>query len=185
LSLRSRPGEARGMRWTDWNRTNGELLIQRSVWRTHETKPKTKQSIRFVTVREDLRTILLDLWKNQGSPIDGYILAREGGARMNLDNESKRVIIPTLARCAVCKKSKAEEHEGHAYRRDDLPEWKGWYSLRRFHGTQVEQESGSTETMSKALGNSPAVAAKHYSKPAEVRPDVRKAVTIALSGLTA
>ena len=61
--------------------------------------------------------------------------------------------------------------------------WPGWYSLRRFHGTAVRAES-NLETTSRALGNSKAVADKHYVKPAEVLPDVRKAVNGAVSGLT-
>jgi len=61
--------------------------------------------------------------------------------------------------------------------------WPGWYSLRRFHGTAVRAES-NLETTSRALGNSQAVADKHYVKPSEVLPDVRKAVNDAVSGLT-
>jgi len=61
--------------------------------------------------------------------------------------------------------------------------WHGWYSLRRFHGTAVRAES-NLETTSRALGNSKAVADKHYVKPEEVLPDVRKAVNEAVSGLT-
>jgi integrase len=184
--LGCRPGEIRGLKWSDWDRSAEQIHIQRSVWRAVETTPKTKQSVRFLAIHPELRAILLDLWASQKRPIDGYILAREGGGRVNLDNESKRVILPAFSRCASCKKSKDEKHEGHAYTRDEsLPEWQGWYSLRRFHGTQIEQQSGSTETMSKALGNSKAVADAHYSKPTEVRPDVRRAVNAALAGLSA
>jgi hypothetical protein len=51
--------------------------------------------------------------------------------------------------------------------------WPGWYSLRRFHGTAVRAES-NLETTSRALGNSKAVADKHYVKPEEVLPDRQK-----------
>jgi hypothetical protein len=61
--------------------------------------------------------------------------------------------------------------------------WVEWYSLRRFHGTAVRAES-NLETTSRALGNSKAVADKHYVKPDEVLPDVRKAVNSVSSGLT-
>ena len=60
--------------------------------------------------------------------------------------------------------------------------WRGWYALRRFHGTQVRVES-NLETTAKALGNSKAVADRHYIKPQNVLPDVRRAVNDALSGL--
>jgi hypothetical protein len=61
--------------------------------------------------------------------------------------------------------------------------WLGWYALRRFHGTAVRAES-TLETTSRALGNSKGVADRHYVKPSEVLPDVRKAVNDAVSGLT-
>jgi hypothetical protein len=121
-----------------------------------------------VAVADELRSILLKLWKKQGSPISGYILARAGGERCNLDNESKRVIAPVLA-----------NHKPRPLA------WHGWYSLRRFHGTAVVLESGDLGTSAGALGNSKAVAEKHYLKVAEVLPKVRKAVIGATAGLTA
>jgi hypothetical protein len=138
-----------------------------------------------VAVADELREILLSLWRSQGSPISGYILARSDGSRVNLDNMSKREIIPALNRCAICKESKSAKHEGHTYQRDEsLPQWYGFYSLRRFHGTQVREQAGNSETMAKALGNSKEVADRHYLKPSEVLPDVRKAVNDAMRGLT-
>jgi hypothetical protein len=79
-----------------------------------------------------------------------------------LDNLAKRVIRPAL------KKAKLT--------------WKGWYALRRFHGTKVRMKSNS-ETGAKALGNSKEVFDKHYLKPDAVLPDVRPAVKRAVSGL--
>lgn len=179
-----RPGEARGLRWEEWNRTAAQIKVVRSVWHAVEGTTKTEQSNRFVTVTDELRTILLALWKSQGSPLGGYVLAHAKGERVNLDNMSKRSIRPALSRCAVCQEPESAEHEGHDFERDaSLPEWTGWYSLRRFHGTQVRHESGNSDTMSKALGNSKAVADKHYLKPTEVLPDVRKAVNDAMRGL--
>ena len=185
-----RPGECRGLQWQDWDRAAEQLHIVRSVWHTHETAPKTQQSVRFVTVTQELRSILLDLWDSQGSPISGYLLARANGRkkngrckRVNLDNETKRVIMPALTRCAVCHESESAKHEGHEFARDEtLPQWHGWYSLRRFHGTMVRGEA-SSETTSKALGNSKEVADKHYIKPTGVLPDVRRAVIAGTQGL--
>jgi len=185
-----RPGEVRGLQWQDWDRAAEQIHVQRSVWHTHETAPKTQQSVRFVTVSPELRSILLDLWTSQGSPISGYLLARANGRkknarckRVNLDNESKRVIQPALTRCGVCHESESAKHEGHEFVRDEtLPQWHGWYSLRRFHGTMVRGEA-SSETTSKALGNSKEVADKHYIKPTGVLPDVRRAVIAGTQGL--
>ena len=54
--------------------------------------------------------------------------------------------------------------------------------MRRFLGTQARMHADS-ETSAKALGNSKAVADRHYIKPETVLPDVRKAINEALSGL--
>jgi integrase len=63
-----RPGEARGLRWEDWDRAQQQLKIERSIWHTVEGTPKTAHSVRFVAVCADLRVMLLDLWEKQGRP---------------------------------------------------------------------------------------------------------------------
>ena len=129
-------------------------------------------STRLVAVDDQLRDILQDLWNAQGCPIRGYILAgvrksKKKGIVLSshpviLDNLAKRGIRPILEKAKLT--------------------WKGWYALRRFHGTEVRMESNS-DTGSKALGNSKEVFDKHYLKPTAVLPDVRKAVKRAVSGL--
>lgn len=95
------------------------------------------------------------------------------GKPVILDNLVKRTI---RTRLDVVKADAANRGE-----KSELT-WPGWYSLRRFHGTAVRAES-NLETTSRALGNSKAVADRHYVKPSEVLPDVRKAVNDAVSGL--
>jgi integrase len=150
------------MRWEEWNRVEKHIAVNRSVWHREVGTTKTEQSERFVAVKDELREILLDLWKTQGSPIGGYILAGRKDHPVILDNLAKRVVRPALEEAKI--------------------EWHGWYSLRRFLGTAVRMNADG-ETMAKALGNSKAVAEKHYLKPTAVLPDVRKAVNDAVSGL--
>lgn len=178
-----RPSEARGLRWEEWDRTRQHIAVRRGVWHRIVGTTKTEQSERFVTGNDELREILLDLWKEQGSPISGYILAGRKGQPVNLDNMARLSIRPALSRCAICKGAESAEHKGHNFERDETsPQWHGWYSLRRFVGTEVRMKADS-ETSAKALGNSKAVADKHYIKPQTVLPDVRKAVNDAVSGL--
>src|SRR5262249_25873250 len=153
----------RGLRWEDWDRVNEQIKIVRSVWHAIEDTTKTRQSERFVAVSAELREILLALWKFRGQPASGYILAGRCGKPTNLDNLAKRSIRRRLLKLGLA--------------------WPEWYSLRRFHGTAVRAQS-KLQTVSKALGNSPTIADKHYVKPEEVLPDVRKAVNDAVSGLT-
>jgi len=178
-----RPGEARGLRWEEWKRIEQHIAVRRGVWHREVRTTKTEQSERFVTVTGELREILLALWKAQGMPLAGFILAGRKGQPVNLDNMAKRVIMPTLERCAVCHEAKTDHDASHPFKRDEtLPVWHGWYSMRRLLGTQVRMHSTS-ETSAKALGNSRDVAERHYIKPTEVLPDVRIAVNKALSGL--
>lgn len=157
-----RPGEARGLKWEEWDRAKGHIHVCRAVWHTTIGTTKTEQSQRFVTVTDELRDILLDLWNVQQCPLGGFILAGpRKGQPVNLDNLAKRSIRKALTAAGV--------------------QWPEWYALRRFLGTQVRMHADS-ETASKALGNSKEVADRHYIKPTEVLPDVRKAVN-AVSGL--
>ena len=157
-----RPGEARGLRWEEWDRNAQHIHVRRSIWHREEGEPKTQASVRFVTVTDELRGILLDLWNARSCPMGGFIFAGRKGQPINLDNMAKRAVRPALKEAKI--------------------EWKGWYALRRFHGTEVRMHADS-ETSAKALGNSKAIADKHYIKPTTVLPDVRKAVKDAVSGL--
>jgi integrase len=180
-----RPAEIRGLRWEEWDRTAAQIQVVRNVWHAVEGTLKTIESNACVAVTSELRQILLDLHKSQGSPISGYILARADGGRVNLDNMAKRDIVPSLNRCAACHEMESEHAKAdHQFSRDEkLPRWTGWYSLRRFHGTQIRKESGNSDTMAKALRNSKEVADRHYNKQTEVLPDVRRAVNAAMTGL--
>jgi integrase len=169
-----RPGEARGLRWEDWDRVKQQIAVKRAVWHTIEGTPKTPQSIRLLAVSGELREVLLALWKHRESQLGGYILATPNGGPTILDNLAKRSIRPRLDAVNRAAAGKGEQ---------TVLTWPGWYSLRRFHGTAVRAES-NLETTSRALGNSKAVADRHYVKPSEVLPDVRKAVNDAVFGLT-
>ena len=138
------------------------MLRAKSIARLPHCCPRI--SIWFVVVTAELREILLALWRVKGSPFDGYILRGRRGKAANLDNMAKRSIRRRLKELALA--------------------WPERYALRRFHRTAVRAESGNVDTTAKALGNSPAIADKHYIKPDEVLPDVRKAVNDAVSGLT-
>lgn len=92
----------------------------------------------------------------------------------------------TLDRCAVSHETRESGHDGHEFVRDEsLPVWRDWYSFRHFYSTEINRASGSSETASRALGNSKEVFNKHYDGLKDVRADVHKAVVGAMAGLTA
>lgn len=118
-----RPGEARAARWEDYD--GKTLRIRASLWRTHTTLPKTAESIAPVPVAETLADILRESRRESG-----YILASPLGRPVDLHNLAARVVIPALPGCAECHKIR-EGHgtDGHEFK--PLPEWHGWYALRR------------------------------------------------------
>ena len=87
-----RPGEARGLRWEDWDRVKQQIAVTRAIWHTIEGTPKTPQSVRLLAVSAELREVLLALWKKQESPLGGYILAASNGGPIILDNLVSRPI---------------------------------------------------------------------------------------------
>jgi integrase len=125
-----RPGEARGVRWEDYE--GKRLFVKQSVWHKFPTDPKTENAASPVPVIETLAEILSDLRERDGNPSSGPILRGPSGKPMILDNLSKRVVIPELKRCAVCSVKRAAHKAEHEFQLDTtLPTWHGWYSLRR------------------------------------------------------
>jgi hypothetical protein len=89
-----RPGEARGARWENYD---GEHLgVDSSVWRTHETAPKTEESSQSISVAGPLRLLLSQLHDEMGNPSEGYILRGVTGCSLNLDRLAQITIRPTL-----------------------------------------------------------------------------------------
>jgi integrase len=114
-----RPGEARGVRWEDFD--GRRLMVCQSVWHTHITDPKTEGSGKAVPVIEPLRGTLVELREADGNPSSGPVLRGPSGKPLNLDNLSKRVLSPLLKSAKV--------------------EWHGWYSLRRGVATTLASMS--------------------------------------------
>ena len=129
-----RPGEARGARWEDFD--GKRLCVCQSVWHKFTTEPKTENAASPVPVIETLADILAELRQADGNPASGPILRGPSGKPLLLDNVSKRVVMPTLRRCAICgkqeSKHKVEPSDAHEFKlNESLPPWHGWYSLRR------------------------------------------------------
>jgi integrase len=99
-----RPGEARAVRWEDYN--GKTLRVRASIWRTYLTEPKTAESAASVPVAATLATIL-----NVSRRDSGYILAGQSGKPVSLHNLARRIVAPAL------KKAGIPRH--------------GWYALRR------------------------------------------------------
>ncbi len=81
---------------------------------------------------------------------------RRDELRLNLDNLARRVIVPALSRCEVCRKPE-EEHkaEGHLFKLDSsLPEWHGWHAFRRGLATNLHALGVDDKTIQAILRHS-------------------------------
>jgi integrase len=162
--LALRPGEARGAKWSDYEKDKRILRVRRSVWRKHETLPKTEESVAPVHVPEVLADILSELADLPCS--SDYILATPSGRPIDLHNLAARTIKPSLERCAVCQILKAGHAKaGHEFERDPkLPEWRGFYALRRGIGTALADVDNALAAKSHLRHANVATTTAHYIK---------------------
>jgi integrase len=156
-----RPGEARAAKWTDLDEAKRIICIQRSIWRKQETGPKTQDSIAPVHIPKVLADILSELPRSSE-----YILATPTRRPIDLHNLSARVIVPSLKRCAVCRKMESKhEKVDHEFRRDpSLPVWKGFYALRRGIGTALADVDNALAAKSHLRHANVSTTTAHYVK---------------------
>jgi integrase len=159
-----RPGEARGAKWPDYEKDNHILRVRRSVWRKHETLPKTEESVAPVHVPGVLADILSKQADLQRS--SDYILATPSGRPIDLHNLAARVIVPSLRCCVVCRERESDHAKAdHEFQLDpSMPVWKGFYSLRRGIGTALADVDNALAAKSVLRHANVATTTAHYVK---------------------
>jgi|SRR5437660_2073327 len=151
-----RKGEIMGLRWADFD--GKELSVRRSVWNGIENAPKTKKSRAPIPVVKQLADALEahSLRAGKLAQSDLPIFQAGNGQPLRLDNLARRVIIPALSPCAICKKQE-EEHkpEAHVFERDSsLPLWHGWHAFRRGLATNLHTLGIDDKTIQAILRHS-------------------------------
>lgn len=122
------------------------------------TEPKTRRSRLPTPVVKQLADAL-DAHKLRAGILaqpNLPIFQAGNGQPLNLDNLARRVIVPALSPCAVCRKQE-EEHkpESHVYERDaSLPQWHGWHALRRGLATNLHALGVDEKTIQAILRHS-------------------------------
>src|SRR5437879_2502953 len=68
----------------------------------------------------------------------------------------RRVIVPALTRCAVCKQLESEHaKDGHAFKLDtSIPSWHGWHAFRRGLATNLHTLGVDDKTIQAILRHS-------------------------------
>jgi integrase len=134
-----RKSELRGLTWDSFD--GKELSVTRSAWNKTFSEPKTKRSRSPIPVVRPLAEALEAHRLRAGALAQATlpIFQAGNGQPLNLDNIARRVVMPALSPCAVCKMQE-DEHlpDGHAFQRDSsLPLWHGWHAFRRGLATNL------------------------------------------------
>jgi integrase len=138
-----RLAELRGLQWRDF--TGDKLSVERTVWRTSESSPKTESSENTVPVLPILKVFLenchqyLPGFVDEGNlgkelkPTDWMFQGERRGTWMNLPNLVRRTMIPLLTRCLVCNNPEhLHQDMMHRFELDEsIPKWKGWHCFWR------------------------------------------------------
>ena len=126
-----REGEIRGLQWHDYD---GESLkVQRSVWRTHISNPKTESSEDRVPVIPSLQNILNHYRKAiPNAPTDWVFAGERKHCPLNLANLVRREMIAKL--------------------KDGT--WHGWHGFRRGLTTRLHESGASVEIIQEILRHS-------------------------------
>ncbi len=139
-----RPGEARGLRWEDFD--GRRMHIRRSIWRKFETTPKTEGSEKAISVKETLRGILEDLRLAEGNPAGSAPILRGqvSGKPLSLDNIAWREVRPALKAAGI--------------------PWHGWYGLRRGMATKLDEVKGTKAASTLLRHSDVRTTTEHYIK---------------------
>jgi integrase len=151
-----RKSELRGLTWENFD--GKELSVTRSVWNSTVSEPKTRKSRAPIPVVKQLADALEAHRLRAGklAQPDLPIFQAGNGKPLNLDNLARRVIIPALSPCAICRKQE-EEHkpEGHVFQRDSsLPLWHGLHAFRRGLATNIHDLGVDDKTIQGILRHS-------------------------------
>jgi integrase len=172
-----RHGEIQGLLWENYR--DGEMFVSRSVWNGRITDPKTRKGRAPVRVIRQLAERLEMHRLRCGNPQTGPIFATATGKPLSLGNVVRRVILPALNRCEVCRKSESDHRKAnHEYKRDcSIPEWHGWHAGRRGLASNLYRLGVSDKAIQQILRHANvSTTATYYIKTAA--DDVRNARTM-------
>ena len=172
-----RHGEIQGLLWENYRA--GEMYVSRSIWNGRATEPKTRKGRAPVPVIRQLAERLEMHRLRSMNPQTGPIFANAVGKPLALGNVVRRVILPALNRCEVCRKSESNHQKvDHEYKRDgSIPEWHGWHAARRGLGSNLYRLGVPEMVIQRILRHANvSTTATYYIKTAA--DDVRNAMTI-------
>ena len=138
-----RRSEIQGLLWENYQ--EGMIHVTRAIWGGQVSDPKTERSKGAVPVIQQLAARLDTYRVRCGNPKTGPMFPNTNGTPQELNNVLNREILPSLDRCAICGKPKADCGKSkaddklentatpeHKFARDESrPRWHGWHAARR------------------------------------------------------
>ncbi len=141
------PSEALLLTWQDVNWDAGTMLVHSPKTEGHEG-----QASRIVPLFPELRNVLLESFE-AAEPGEVYVISKYRSAACNLRTQFERIIL-----------------------RAGLKPWpKPWHNMRASRQTEL-MAAYSLSTACRWLGNSPAVAARHYAMTVDGDADLQQAI---------
>jgi integrase len=150
-----RKSELRGLTWANYN--GEQLFVERSVWNSTVSQPKTKRSRAPIPVVRPLAEALEAHRLRSGvfAAPNLPIFQAGNGSPLNLDNVARRSIIPSIEKCVKCGKPKSEHPtEGHLFELDKTLCWHGWHAFRRGLATNLHALGVDDKTIQAILRHS-------------------------------
>jgi integrase len=120
------------MRWENFH--DGVIYIDRSVWESHVSEPKTKASKAPVPIIAQLDAMLRQHRERLGNPISGVMFPASNGKPISLNNVLTRQIKPALQQGGIS--------------------WHGWHAFRRGLATNLNRMGVQDKTIQAVLRHS-------------------------------
>lgn len=150
-----RQGEARSLRWSDWDETNHTLNIQRSTWGKNTGPTKSASSQAMIPILRIMEEVLRSRRERVKPEPDDYIFAGKKKGPLNLHNLEERVIKPALT---------IPEDERVERGMDVYVQWNGYHGFRRGLAT-ILMSLGVKPTVAAAiLRNDVSVMLEYYNQ---------------------
>jgi integrase len=150
-----RKSELRGLTWANFD--GRELSVQRSVWNSTVSEPKTRRSRAPIPVVRQLVEALEYHRLRAGilAQPELPIFQAGNGQPLNLDNLARRIITPAIEKCLKCQKPESEHKpEAHMFELDKTLAWHGWHAFRRGLATNLHALGVDDKTIQAILRHS-------------------------------
>ena len=152
-----RKSELWGLRWSDFSYDStgkAQITVRRSIWNGIAGEPKTEHSAAPVAVEDTLRDALKKHRLRMGklAEPDSPIFQAGHGQPLNLDNLARRVIAPSIEKCAKCQKPEtAHKPEGHLFELDKSIRWAGWHAFRQLAANLYYEAHADDKTIQRVM----------------------------------